>query len=86
MRESCQSGSVRGAVSNHRPYRDHIAAALRLASPSSKVTTENTEGTEGTEAVFSVFSVPSVVQSPNSADTISISLKRHRLLPFTRGC
>ena len=26
MRENCQSGSVRGALSNERPYRDHITA------------------------------------------------------------
>ena len=28
MREICQSGSVRGALSNERPYRDNIPQFL----------------------------------------------------------
>ena len=30
MRESRTPGSVRGAVSNHRPYRDHLIVQLEL--------------------------------------------------------
>ena len=32
MRESRTPGSVREAVSNHRPYRDHSIAAQRAIS------------------------------------------------------
>ena len=37
MRESCTYGSVRGALSNERPYRDPLSAPLRLTMVNSIV-------------------------------------------------
>ena len=48
MRESRTYGSVRGALSNGRPYRDHFnAPPARLAEPLAWVRLESVEGAEG---------------------------------------